>query len=63
MTTISFCECGRVMPCKYKDHEEFDSTTYAKKHFKKLVNKHGGYSASREEQGQFQSGVDKRNFK
>jgi len=62
MTTIRFCECGRTWPCKYKDHVEFDSATYAKKHFKLKAKPHGGYSAAREEQGEFQPGVDKKNF-
>ena len=56
MTTINFCECGRVMPCKYKDHEEFDIKRFAKKHFKVLKKRKGGYSAQREEQGEFQPG-------
>lgn len=63
MTTIRFCECGRTWPCKYKDHEKFDSATYAKKHFKLKAKKHGGFSEDRCEQGQFQSGADKKKWK
>jgi len=62
MTTIEFSECGRVWPCSCK-HEKFDSATYAKKHFKLKAKPHGGYSAAREAQGEFQPGVDKKNFK
>ena len=64
MTTIKFCECGRTWPCKHKDHEEFNSATYAKKHFKKIIRRSGGgYSVLRDEQGEFQPGVDKKNFR
>jgi hypothetical protein len=65
---MRFCECGRPwettkVSCKYPGHEEFDSATYGKKHFKKAAKKHGGYSAQRDQDGQFQHGVDKDNFK
>lgn len=58
-----FCSCGRIYPCKHEGHEEFDSTNYAKKHIKKRVKPYGGYSAQREQDGEFQPGVDKENFK
>lgn len=61
--SVSFCECGRVYPCSNKQHEAFNSTTYAKKHLQPKKKKHGGYSADREAQGQFQSGVDKKKFR
>lgn len=61
---IRWCECGRVMPCKYKGHQEFDSATYAKKHIRKPTHKWGGgYSAFQDEMKCFQPGVDKRTYK
>jgi len=49
--------------CKYPGHDEFDPTTYAKKHFKLKAKHRGGYSAQREMDGEFQPGVDKKNFR
>ena len=60
--TINFSECGRIWPCKCK-HDQFNSATYGKKHFKKRIKPYGGYSQSREESGDFQPGVDKNKFK
>jgi len=62
MTTIEFSECGRVWPCSCK-HEKFDSKTYLKTHVKKVKKPYGGYSEFRVESGEFQPGVDKKNFK
>ena len=67
-TTFRFCECGRPWKmtewaCKYPGHDEFDPTTYAKKHFKLKAKHRGGYSAQREMDGEFQPGVDKKNFR
>jgi hypothetical protein len=49
--------------CKDENHEEFNSETYSKKHVKLKAKHHGGYSAMREEQGEFQPGVDKKKWK